>query len=95
MSSEIILYQAEDGQTKIQTRLKNETVWLTQAQMPELFGKGQSTITEHIGNVFKQSELDSVVVCREFRHTTSHCAIAEKDYLNQIHQQLKNKNNGN
>ena len=69
MSSELILYQTEDGQTKIQTRLENETVWLTQAQMAELFGKGRTTITEHISNVFKEGELDENSVCRNFRHT--------------------------
>ncbi|MCX2574072.1 virulence RhuM family protein [Pedobacter sandarakinus] len=78
MSSELILYQTEDGQTKIQTRLENETVWLTQAQMAELFGKGRTTITEHIGNIFKEGELDKELVSRKFRHTTSHGAIADK-----------------
>ena len=78
MASELILYQSEDGQTKIETRLENETVWLTQAQMAELFGKGRTTITEHIGNIFKEGELDSEVVSRKFRHTTQHGAIADK-----------------
>ncbi len=78
MSSEIILYQSEDGQTKIETRLENETVWLTQAQMAELFGKGRSTITEHLGNIFKEGELDKEVVSRKFRHTTPHGAIPDK-----------------
>ncbi len=76
--SEILLYQTEDGQTKIQTRLENETVWLTQAQMSALFGKGRSTITEHINNLFKEGELDESVVCRNFRHTTQHGAIEGK-----------------
>ena len=75
MKSEIIIYQTEDGlKTKIQTRLENETVWLTQAQMAELFGKTRSTITEHISNIFKEGEL----VCRNFRHTTKHGAIEGK-----------------
>ena len=76
MASEIILYQTEDGQTKIETRLENETVWLTQAQMAELFGKGRTTITENLGNIFKEGELDKIVVCREFRHTTLNNSIA-------------------
>lgn len=75
MNSEILIYQTEDGQTKIQTRLENETVWLTQVQMAALFGKGRSTITEHIGNLFKEGELEEELVCREFRHTTQHGAI--------------------
>jgi len=78
MNTEIIIYQTEDGLTKIQTRLENETVWLTQAQMAELFGKGRSTITEHINNLFKEEELDEELVCRDFRHTTQHGAIEGK-----------------
>ena len=56
--SQIILYQTEDGQTRLQVKMENETVWLTQDQMAELFAKGRSTITEHIQNVFKEGELD-------------------------------------
>jgi len=69
--SQIILYQTEDGQAKIQVKLEDETVWLTQDQMAELFDKGRSTITEHIWNVFKEKELDEKSVCREFRRTGS------------------------
>ncbi len=76
--SEIIIYQTTDNETRIQTRLQDETVWLTQEQMAELFGKGRSTITEHIGNIFKEGELDEKVVCRFFRHTTQHGAIEGK-----------------
>ena len=69
--SQIILYQTEDGQTRLQVKMENETVWLTQDQMAELFAKGRSTITEHILNVFKEGELDEKSVCREFRRTGS------------------------
>ncbi|MBL3657440.1 RhuM family protein [Fulvivirga sediminis] len=78
MQSEIIIYQSDDGLTKIETRLENETFWLTQAQMAELFQKGRSTITEHINNIFKEGELEEALVCREFRHTTQHGAIEGK-----------------
>jgi hypothetical protein len=54
----IIIYQTEDGSTKIQTRLENETVWLTQAQMAELFSKDRTVITKHINNVFEENELE-------------------------------------
>ena len=57
-NSNIIIYQTEDGKTKIQTRLENETVWLTQAQMSELFAKERSVITKHINNIFEERELD-------------------------------------
>lgn len=59
-------------------RLEEETVWLTQDQMAQLFGKGRSTITEHIGNIFKEGELDEKVASLKFRHTTQHGAIAGK-----------------
>src|SRR5690606_1008547 len=65
MSSELIIYQTEDGQTKIQTRLENETVWLTIEQMAELFQKGKSTINEHILNIFKEGELEKDLSVRK------------------------------
>jgi hypothetical protein len=58
MKSEIIIYQTEDGQTKIETHFENETVWLTQAQISELFQKERSVVTKHINNVFAEGELD-------------------------------------
>ena len=54
----IIIYQTEDGQTQIDVRLENDTVWLTQAQMANLFQKDQSVIARHITNVFKEGELE-------------------------------------
>ncbi len=69
MSSEIIIYQTQDGKTKLQVNLEDETVWLTQDQMAMLFGKGRSTITEHILNIYKEGELDEDAVCRDFRRT--------------------------
>ncbi len=68
-NSEIIIYKTQDGNYKIDVRLEDETVWLTQAQMAALFNKGRTTITEHIGNIFKESELEENSVCRNFRHT--------------------------
>jgi hypothetical protein len=70
-NTNIIIYQTEDGKTKIETRLEDETVWLTQAQLAELFQKSRVTITEHIGNIFKEGELDENSVCRNFRHTAA------------------------
>ena len=54
----ILIYQTEDGQTQVDVRMENETVWLTQAQMAFLFEKDQSVIARHIANVFKEGELD-------------------------------------
>ena len=56
--NKIVIYQTEDGQTQIDVRLENETVWLTQAQMAELFQKDQSVIARHINNALKEGELE-------------------------------------
>ena len=71
MNSEILIYQNQDGHIKIDVRLENETVWLTQAQMATLFVKDKRTISEHIGNVFAEGELDENSVVRNFRTTAS------------------------
>jgi hypothetical protein len=76
--SQLLIYQSPSGDIKLDVRLESETVWLTQAHMAELFGKGRSTITEHISNIFKEGELDEKLVCRNFRHTTQHGAIEGK-----------------
>lgn len=76
--NQIEIYQANDGSTQINVQFEQDTVWLTQAQMAELFGKGRTTITEHIKNVFTEGELEEEVVCRDFRHTTQHGAIKGK-----------------
>lgn len=83
-TGEILIYQNLDGNIKIDVRLEEETVWLTQAQIALLFGKGRSTITEHIANVFKEGELDEKVVCRDFRLTTLHGAIEGKTQENSV-----------
>ena len=67
--SQFLIYQAEDGKTRLDVRLENETVWLAQEQMEELFDKGRTTITEHLKNIFSEEELDEKSVCREFRRT--------------------------
>lgn len=57
-NNQIIIYQTEDGLTKIDVALENETVWLSQEQMAELFQRDRTVITKHIGNIFKEGELD-------------------------------------
>jgi hypothetical protein len=74
-TGKILIYQNQDGNIKIDVRLEQDTVWLTQAQIALLFGKGRTTITEHIANVFSEGELLENVVCRNFRLTTPHGAI--------------------
>ncbi|RJE72820.1 virulence RhuM family protein [Reichenbachiella sp. MSK19-1] len=63
--SSILMYQTEDGLTKIQTRLEDETVWLTIEQMAELFQKAKSTINEHILNIYKEGELEKEASLRK------------------------------
>lgn len=65
-NNKIVIYQTEDGHTQIDVRLENETVWLTQAQMAELFQKTPQNITMHIRNAFNEGELDEQATCKEF-----------------------------
>lgn len=67
MASDFLIYQNQEGNIKVDVRLHEETVWLTQDQMAQLFGKGRSTITEHIGNIFKEGELDEISTRLNFR----------------------------
>lgn len=64
-NSQILIYQTSDGKTKIQTRLENETVWLSIDQMSELFQKSRSTINEHILNIYKEEELEEEQTMRK------------------------------
>jgi hypothetical protein len=67
--SELILYQTEDNRTRIEVRLENETVWLTQKLLAELFQKDVRTINEHIQNIFEEGELMPGATIRKFRIT--------------------------
>ena len=67
IQGEIVIYQAEDGLTKVECRFVDETVWLTQQQMAELFHTSRSNIVEHIGHIYEEGELDEVSTCRKFR----------------------------
>ncbi len=62
----IVIYQTEDGQTQIDVRLENETVWLTQAQMVELFQTTKQNVSLHVGNVFKEGELEQEATVKEY-----------------------------
>lgn len=65
-NNQIIIYQTADNQTQIDVRMENDTVWLTQAQMADLFQKDRTVISRHIRNVFKEGELDESLVCAKF-----------------------------
>jgi prophage maintenance system killer protein len=64
--NKIVIYQTEDGQTQIDVRLENETVWLTQAQMVELFQTTKQNVSLHVGNVFKEGELEQEATVKEY-----------------------------
>ncbi|MEI6866587.1 hypothetical protein [Flavicella sp.] len=66
-NDQILIYQNQDGNIKIDVHLEGETVWLTQVQMATLFGKAKSTISEHTKNVFSEGELDKMATVRNFR----------------------------
>lgn len=68
---EIIIYTSEDGSISLDTKFENDTIWLTQKQMAELFDKNIRTVNEHINNIFKEGELDKSSVIRNFRITAS------------------------
>jgi hypothetical protein len=68
-NSQIIIYRTESGETKLDVRFYNETVWLTQAQLCELFNKSKATISEHIKHIFEEGELMEDSVVRNFRTT--------------------------
>lgn len=69
--SSIFLYQSPDGSTSFEVRLDQETVWLTQKQMAELFNKDVRTVNEHLKNIFREGELEESSVIRKFRITAS------------------------
>lgn len=64
---EIVIYTADDGNTKIDVNFIDETVWLSQQQMAELFKTSRTNIVEHIGNIYDEGELDKISTCRDFR----------------------------
>lgn len=66
-NGDIIIYQTDDGLTKIDVRVENETVWLSQQQMAELFGSSRTNIIEHINNIYAEEELDKESTCQNFR----------------------------
>ena len=68
---EIVIYQTDEGSTKIDVRFVDETVWLTQQQMAELFQSSRTNIIEHIQHIYEEGELDESATCRKFRQVRS------------------------
>jgi len=80
MKNEIILFENES--IKLEVNMQDETVWLTQKQMADLFGKDRRTITRHIQNIYKSEELDENLVCSFFEHTASDAKRYKTQYYN-------------
>ena len=81
-TGEIIIYQTDDGQTKIDVRFEDETVWLTQAQLVDLYQSSKANISEHIKHIFEEGELDEVSVVRNFRTTAADGKLYSTNYYN-------------
>ncbi len=79
---QIQIFTSEDGQSHLEVTLEQETVWLSQAQMCELFGRERSVITKHIRNVFKEGELERNSVCAKFAHTAEDGKSYQVDHFN-------------
>jgi len=82
VNSEIIIYRAEDGLTRIETKLENETIWLTQAQLVELYKSSKANISEHIKHIFEEGELNRDSVVRKIRTTASDGKSYMTDHYN-------------
>lgn len=78
----IVIYQTEDGHTRIEVKMEEETVWLTQAQLVELYQTSKSNISEHIKHIFEEGELDENSVVRKFRTTATDGKIYNTTYYN-------------
>lgn len=83
-SSEFLLYTAPDGAIKVEVLLGDETIWLTQARMAELFGVGVPAISKHLKNIFESNELREEVVVSILENTTGHGAIAGKTQTHEV-----------
>ena len=82
MNNSIVIYQTEDGQTQIDVRLENDTVWLSLDQMSELFQRDKSTVSRHIRNVFNEGELERESVIANFATTARDGKVYQVDYFN-------------
>ncbi len=81
-SGEIILYEESDGRIALEVRLEQDTIWLNQKQMAELFATERSAITKHLGNIFKSRELDRKSVCAKFAHTAPDGKVYQVNFFN-------------
>ena len=75
--NQLVLFKSKDGQVSLPVTLERETVWLSQRQMADLFGKDRTVIGRHIRNAIEEGEVDEKVVCANFAHTTRHGAMED------------------
>src|SRR5659263_10799 len=78
MNTEILLYKTANGNVKVEVLLQNETIWLSQQKIADLFGVQRPAVTKHLKNIFASGELKEEVVSSILEHTTPHGAIADK-----------------
>lgn len=83
-TTEFLLYTAPNGEIRVEVLLANETIWLTQERMAELFGVQRPAITKHLKNIFENHELQEDKVCSVLEHTTAHGAIAGKTQIQKV-----------
>ncbi len=82
MKNEIKIYEIEDKNIELEVSLENETVWLTQKQMSELFDRDRTVITRHINNIFKEEELDKKSVSANFALTANDGKVYNTEHYN-------------
>ena len=88
--SDLLLYQTEDGRTRIQVRMENETVWLMQKLMADLFQKDVRTINEHIRNIYEEGELSPEATIRKFRIVQKHAGkISHEAAIEKAHNEYE------
>ena len=81
-TAEFLIFTSQNKEDSIEVKVFDETVWLTQNMIAQLFDKGRTTITEHLKNIFESEELDEKSVCREFRHTANDGKTYNTKYYN-------------
>jgi hypothetical protein len=85
-NNQITLYQTDDGKVELEVRMEQDSVWLSQDQMRELFGRERSVITKHLRDTFDEGELDKNAVCANFAHTAEDgkiyqmCSLWQKSF---------------
>ena len=82
--NKLVLYKDDEGKLSVNTLFADEDVWLTQAQLVEVYQSSKSNISEHLRNIFNDNELDKEVVVRKFRTTTQHGAIEGKTQTHEV-----------